>query len=157
MIKHILNYILCTRLVVKTKYICTLIKLLLIYLITYYKLTLSGQGRQLVHGFANQVRRQKAICDFRKPGPKTGVKKDIWNRLAIWRILQHTTIRIPTVAPLSLPMGNRVSFIIDLSLNVPMAALFFRIKRHCGAIAERRLDCKSLIIFLFFKFPYVTE
>ena len=28
-------------------------------------------------------------------------------------------------------MGNRVSFIIDLSLNVPMAALFFRIKRLC--------------------------
>ena len=54
-------------------------------------------------------------------------------------------------------MGNRVSVIIDLSLNVPMAALFFRIKRHCGAIAERRLDCKSLTIFLFFKFPYGTE
>ena len=55
------------------------------------------------------------------------------------------------------PIGNPVSFIIDLLLNVPMAALFFRIKRHCGAIAERRLDCKSLIIFLFFKFPYGTE
>ena len=61
------------------------------------------------------------------------------------------------VTPPSLSMGNRVSFIIDLLLNVPMAALFFRIKRHCGAIAERRLDCKSLIIFLFFKFPYGTE
>ena len=46
-----------------------------------------------------------------------------------------------------------MSFIIDLSLNVSMAALFFRMKRHCGAIAERRLDCKSLIIFLFFKIP----
>ena len=34
--------------------------------------------------------------------------------------------------------------------RVSMAALFFRMKRHCGAIAERRLDCKSLIIFLFF-------
>ena len=65
-------------------------------------------------------------------------------------------IRIPRVTPPSLPMG-RVSFIIDLLLNVPMAALFFRIKRHCGAIAERRLDCKSLIIFLFFTFPYGTE
>ena len=63
MIKHILNYILCPQLVVKTKYICTLIKLLLIYLITYFLLTSSGQGRQLVHGFANQVQRQKAICD----------------------------------------------------------------------------------------------
>ena len=45
-------------------------------------LTSSGQGRQLVHGFANQVQRQKAICDkrmdFRKPGLKTGVKKDIY-------------------------------------------------------------------------------
>ena len=30
-----------------------------------------------------------------------------------------------------------------------MAALFFRVKRHCGAIAERRLDCKSLISFYF--------
>ena len=62
MIKHILNYILCPQLVVKTKYICTLIKLLLIYLITYFLLTSSGQGRQLVHGFANQVQRQKAFC-----------------------------------------------------------------------------------------------
>ena len=35
--------------------------------------------------------------------------------------------------------------------------VFFRIKRHWGAIAERRLDCKSLIIFLFFKFPYGIE
>ena len=52
--------------------------------------------------------------------------------------MQHTPIRIPRVMPPSLPMGNRVSFIIDLLLNVPMAALFFRIKRHCGAIAERR-------------------
>ena len=26
-------------------------------------LTSSGQGRQLVHGFANQVKRQKAFCD----------------------------------------------------------------------------------------------
>ena len=77
MIKHILNYILCPQLVVKAKHICKLIKLLLIYLITYYMLTSSGQGRQLVHGFANQVQRQKAICDFRKPGLKTGVKKDI--------------------------------------------------------------------------------
>ena len=62
MIKHILNYILCPQLVVKTKHICKLIKLLLIYLITYYMLTSSGQGRQLVHGFANQVQRQKAFC-----------------------------------------------------------------------------------------------
>ena len=29
---------------------------------------------------------------------------------------------------------------------------FFRLKLHCGAIAERRLDCKGLIIFLFCKF-----
>ena len=63
MIKNILNYNLCPQLVVKTKYIGTLIKLLLIYLITYFLLTSSGQGRQLVHGFANQVQRQKAICD----------------------------------------------------------------------------------------------
>ena len=63
MIKHILNYIFCPQLVVETKYICTLIKLLLIYLITYFLLTSSGQGRQLVHGFANQVQRQKAIFD----------------------------------------------------------------------------------------------
>ena len=54
-------------------------------------------------------------------------------------------------------MGNRVNFITDLLLNVPEAALFFGIKRHCGAIAERRLDCKSLIIFEFFKFPYGAE
>ena len=26
-------------------------------------LTSSGQGRQLVHGFANQLQRQKPICD----------------------------------------------------------------------------------------------
>ena len=63
MIKHILNYILCPQLVVKTKHICKLIKLLLIYLITYYMLTSSGQRRQLVHSFANQVQRQKAIFD----------------------------------------------------------------------------------------------
>ena len=31
---------------------------------------------------------------------------------------------------------------------------FFRLKLHCGAIAERRLDCKGLIIFLFCKFPW---
>ena len=160
MIKHISNYILCPQLVVKTKYIGTLIKLLLIYLITYYMLTSSGQGRQLLYSFANQVQRQKAMIrrmDFRKPGLKMGLKMDIWNRLAIWRILQHTPIRISRVTPLSQPMSNRVSFIIDLLLNVLMAALFFRIKRHCGAIAERRLDCKSPIIFLFLKFPYGTE
>ena len=63
MIKHILNYILCPQLVVKTKYICTLIKLSLIWLITYCMLTSCGQGRPLVYGFANQVQRQKAICD----------------------------------------------------------------------------------------------
>ena len=62
MIKHILNCILCPQLVVKTKYTCTLIKLLLIYLITYYMPTSSGRGRQLVHDFANQVERQKAFC-----------------------------------------------------------------------------------------------
>ena len=40
-------------------------------------LTSRGQGLQLVDACANQVQRQKAICDFRKPGLKTGVKKDI--------------------------------------------------------------------------------
>ena len=44
-------------------------------------LTSSGQGRQLVNGFANRVQRQKDISDkaygFRKPGLKTDVKKDI--------------------------------------------------------------------------------
>ena len=43
--------------------------------------TSSGRGRQLVHGFANQVQRQKAFCHkaygFWKLGLKTGVKKDI--------------------------------------------------------------------------------
>ena len=46
-----------------------------------------------------------------------------------------------------------MSFSIDLLLNVPMAALLFSLKPHCGAIAERRLDRKGLIIFLFFKIP----
>ena len=53
-------------------------------------------------------------------------------------------------APLAIPMGNRVSVIIDLSLNVPMAALFLRIKRHCGAIAEQRFTLQkphNLFIF----------
>ena len=44
-------------------------------------LTSSGQGRQLVNGFANRVQRQKDISvkrtDFRKPGLKTDVKKDM--------------------------------------------------------------------------------
>ena len=35
-----------------------------------------------------------------------------------------------------------------------MDAQFLRLKLHCGAIAERRLDCKGLIIFLFCKFPW---
>ena len=35
------------------------------YLLNYllYMPTSSGRGRQLVHGFANQVQRQKAFCD----------------------------------------------------------------------------------------------
>ena len=32
--------------------------------------------------------------------------------------------------------------------------VFLGLKLHCGAIAERRLDCKGLIIFLFCKFPW---
>ena len=44
-------------------------------------LTSRVQGLQLVHGFANRVQRQKLFVirriDFRKPGLKTGVKKDI--------------------------------------------------------------------------------
>ena len=45
-------------------------------------LTSSGQGRQLVNGFANREQRQKDISDnayevYRKPDLKTDVKKDI--------------------------------------------------------------------------------
>ena len=71
---------------------------------------------------------------------------DLENRAA------HPNTNSEDYAP-SIPMGNWVSFIIDLLLNVSMAALFFRMKRHCGAIAERRLDRKGLVIFLFFKIP----
>ena len=47
-----------------------------------YMLISRGQGLQLVDGFANRVQRQKAVfvmsrIDYRKPGLKTGVKKDI--------------------------------------------------------------------------------
>ena len=96
--------------------------------------------------------------DFRKPGLKTGVKKDIYMKQArdLKNPAAHPNTNSEGDAPLA-TNGNRVSFNIDLLLNVPMAALFFRIKRHCGAIAERRLDCKSHIIFLFFKFPYGSK
>ena len=44
-------------------------------------LTSRGQGLQLVNGFGNRVQRQKLfvkrLMDFRKPGLKTGDKKDI--------------------------------------------------------------------------------
>ena len=77
--------------------------------------------------------------DFRKPGLKTGVKKDTYMKQT--RDLKNPAAHPNTnsearVTPPSLSMGNRVSFIIDLLLNVPMAALFFRI----NVIVEQSLS-----------------
>ena len=71
--------------------------------------------------------------------------RDLENRAA------HPNTNSEDYAPLA-TNGKMSEF--RLLLNVPMAAQFFRLKLHCGAIAERRLDCKGLIIFLFCKFPW---
>ena len=92
--------------------------------------------------------------DFRKPGLKTGVKKDIWNRLANCRIVQHTPIYTNAEDYAPLATSGKMSefrFVTECSYG---CLVFFGLKLHCGATAERRLDCKGLIIFLFCKFPW---
>ena len=85
--------------------------------------------------------------NFRKPGLKKGVKKDMKQARDLENRAAHPNTNSEDYAP-SLPMGKWMSC-YWMFLWLPS---FFRLKRHCGAIAERRLDRKGLIIFLFFKF-----
>ena len=91
---------------------------------------------------ANQVQRQKAFfvirrMDFRKLGLKTGVKKDIYMKHArdLKNPATHHNTNSERYASLATNGQSEFYYTVDLLLNVPMAALFFRIKRHCGAIA----------------------
>ena len=78
MIKHMLNYILCPQLVVKTTETHLQINKAVTYLLNYLLYADFKWTRSTIRSWlCNQVQRQKAICDFREPGLKTGVKKDI--------------------------------------------------------------------------------